>query len=298
MQLHGDVFISLVGLEERVLGVFRTPNDLLADKYVIFINDEFSDDNRVVKHHNLILKSYLKGKDVYTLKSSYLDGLEIVRQFNTLSNDKLGPLAGKRVLLDSSTFNRQNLLVLLRLLRKIHKVSDIDLVYTLPEKYNENLSQGLSAYMNVPFFGGRQFADRKKLLILLMGYEEERALAVWEREEPNETIIIEGYKPTLENFLKTNREKIAILQSAFGQFLSDKASANDPHEAENDLIRVFRQYVDKYNIVVTPLNTKIQTIGLYLAWESYPDIRIVQALPAKFSEWLSKGIGETLVFHL
>ena len=298
IQTHGDIFISLIGLEERVLGAFEAGNEIYADRYVMFINNEFSHDTRVAKYQKKILESYLKGKDVYVLPSSYFDGLEIVRQFNKLSSSKLGSLAGKKVLLDASTFNRQNLLVLLRLLRKTHGVTDMDLIYTTPRRYNENLSQGLGGYVNVPFFSGRQFADRKKLLILLMGYEEERALAVWEREEPNATIIVEGNKPTSSDFLQTNRDKIAILQSAFGQYSLEKASANDPHEAKEDLLRMIGQYIEEYDIVATPLNTKIQAVGLYLAWESYPHIRIAQALPAQFADWLSEGIGETLIFRL
>ena len=298
VQAHGDIFISLIGLEERVLGAFEAPNEIYADRYVMFINNEFSHDTRVEKYQKKILESYLKDKDVYTLPSSYFDGLEIVRQFNKFSSSKLGSLAGKKVLLDASTFNRQNLLVLLRLLRKTHGVTDVDLIYTTPRRYNDNLSQGLGGYVNVPFFSGRQSADRKKLLILLMGYEEERALAVWEREEPNATIIVEGNKPTVADFLQTNRDKIAILQSAFGQYSLEKASANDPHEAKEDILRMIGQYIEEYDIVVTPLNTKIQAVGLYLAWESYPHIRIAQALPARFTDWLSEGIRETLIFRL
>lgn len=298
VKAYGDIFISLIGLEERVLGAFEASNEIYADKYVLFVNSEFSQDERVVNYQNKILGSYLKDKDVCILPSSYYDGLEIVRQFNKFSISSPDPLAGKKVLLDASTFNRQNLLVLLRLLRKIYGVRDIDLIYTTPKRYNKNLSQGLSGYINVPFFSGRQSAGRNKLLILLMGYEEERALAVWEKEEPNATIIVEGNEPTASDFLQTNREKIAILQSAFGQYSSEKVSANDPHEAESDLLRVIDRYVSDYDIVASPLNTKIQAVGLYLAWERYPDIRIAQAFPAQFADWLSEGIRETLIFHL
>lgn len=297
-QADGDILISLIGLEERVLGAFEKPNQIEAKTYVMFINREFSNDMRVVGYRDKIAESYLKNKDVHFLASSYFDGLEIVRQFNKFTSTELGSLAGKKVLLDASTFNRQNLLVLLRLLRKTHGVTNVHLIYTTPERYNDRLSQGLGGYVNVPFFSGRQPANRKKLLVLLMGYEEERALAIWEREEPNATVIVEGNKPTARDFLQTNRDKIAILQSAFGQCSLDKASANDPHEAKRDLLRIVGAYVEEYNIVAAPLNTKLQAVGLYLAWESYPQIRIAQALPAQFADWLSEGTRETLVFAL
>jgi hypothetical protein len=77
-----------------------------------------------------------------------------------------------------------------------------------------------------------------------------------------------------------------------------KVSANDPFEAKNDLEKVIMEYKENYNIIIAPMNTKLQTLGLYLTWENYPEIQVVHSCPESFADWLTKGVKETKQFIL
>jgi len=61
---------------------------------------------------------------------------------------------------------------------------------------------------------------------------------------------------------------------------------------------VIDDYKENYNIIIAPMNTKLQTLGLYLAWENYPAIQVVYSCPESFADWLTKGIKETVRYEL
>ncbi len=286
------VFISMIGLEERVLGVFRE-GKLLADEYLLFINKDYENDQRVETYQKEIIGKHLSGKNYKLLHSSYRDPFAIIREFNKLRTEE-GPdfQGGKvRVMLDISTFNRQNLLIMLLLLRKVLGVHDVEIIYTIPQEVNEDISKGAGGFSNVPFFAGAFSIEKRKLLILLTGYEIDRPLLLWRELQPSKVILVEGVEPTAASFYKANREAVKEL-SKFAPAVVKQISANDPNKARVQLSEIIRQEQDSYNIFASPLNTKLQAVGLYLAWEENPNFQIVIAFPDRFSTWLTKGIKE------
>lgn len=287
-----NIFISMIGLEERVLGIFRE-GGMHADEYLLFINEEFEEHESVKTYKKEITEKYLAGKNYKILKVSYYDPFVIIREFNKFrieenldfQQDKI------KVTLDISTFNRQNLLVMLRLLRKILNVHDIEIIYTIPKEVNQEVSKGSAGFSNIPFFDGNFSIEKKKLLILLMGYEVDRPLLLWQELEPSRVILAEGVEPTAENFYKKNRAAVEELHK-FGRSEVMPICANDPYKARDQLSKIFKKELENYNIFVSPLNTKLQVVGLYLAWENNPDVQIVITFPDRFSAWLTKGIKE------
>jgi len=284
------IFISMIGPEERVLGIFQE-DGIPADMYLLFINREFKEDERVKAHKKEITEKYLVRKNYNLLETSYNDPFIIVREFNKYRIEEDLDFQQIKVILDISTFNRQNLLVMLRLLRKILNVPEIEIVYTVPKEVNPEISKGAAGFSNIPFFDGRFSIEKKKLLILLMGYEIDRPLLLWQELEPSRVILAEGVEPTAEDFYARNRSAVEEVRR-FGLFEVVQISANDPYKARNQLSKIFMKKLESYNICVSPLNTKLQAVGLYLAWEENPDVQIVISFPDKFSTWLTKGIRE------
>lgn len=286
------IFISMIGLEERVLGIFQE-DGIPADKYLLFINREFKEDERVKIYKKEITEKHLVGTNYKLLEASYRDPFTIIREFNKFRiEENLNFQQRKiKVILDISTFNRQNLLVMLRLLRKILNVLEIEIIYTVPEEVNPEISKGATGFSNIPFFDGRFSIEKRKLLILLIGYEVDRPLLLWRELEPSRVILTEGVEPTAENFYKRNRAAVEEVHK-FGRSEVMQICANDPHKAKEQLSKIFNNELGNYNIFVSPLNTKLQAMGLYLAWENNPGVQIVIAFPDRFSTWLTKGIKE------
>ena len=286
----------MIGLEERFLGIFQE-GEISTDKYLFFINKEYGEDERVKKNKKEIDKRYLKGVKYKLLDASYLDPFIIIREFNKFIKEERLEYDTSKIIFDISTFNRQNLIVILRLLRMIPQVTDIELVYTIPQEVNQVISKGGAGFSNIPFFSGNFSIHKKKMLILLIGYEVDRPLILWSELEPSRVILVEGYEPTSGDFYETNKTAVEEV-SKYGNNDMLRISANDPYKARDQLNEIIKKESQNYNIFISPLNTKLQAVGLYLAWENNPDVQIVIAFPDRFSDWLSRGIKEIMRFKL
>lgn len=126
----------------------------------------------------------------------------------------------------------------------------------------------------------------------------DRPLRLFEGLEPSKVILTVGDEPTDASFLAQNTELVERLSNQMENVEVEKVSARDPHAAARKLTDIFSSNTRDYNIIVSPLGTKLQVVGLYLACETHPEVQIVYSFPDVFTSWLSKGIKETLVFHL
>lgn len=287
----------MIGPEERVLGFFEKPEKPKIDNYLFFINKEYKDDNRVLEF-KLKIEESLEGVPTDTLTTSYVDSMELVKELNQYILRNQIDINLFNIFLDISTFNRQNLLALLFMLRRKYCVNSIGCYYTVPKETNEDISKCAHNSATVPFFGGEQTIDKNKLLILFAGFEYDRAIYLWERIEPSKTIIAVGDEPTDEKFMKRNIEVITSLKNRITDAEVVKVSAKDPYKAKEDIENVIKENIEYYNVITSPMNTKLQTLGLYLAWEKYPEIQIVYTCPEGFGDWLSKGIERTVYFQI
>ena len=220
-----NIFISMIGLEERVLGIFQ--KGITSDKYLFFINQEFVNDPRVLKYKKEILEKHIKGQDFNCLEASYYDPFVIIQEINKYRIKEDRDFKNINLIIDISTFNRQNLLILLRHLRKILNVANIDIIYTIPNKINQEITKGSSGYSNIPFFDGKFSIDKRKLLVLLVGYEVDRPILLWRELEPSRVILVEGSEPTSAGFNLGNKNAIEELRKTIRCDVV-QASASDP----------------------------------------------------------------------
>jgi hypothetical protein len=281
------LFISLIGLEERVLGSFEEgiPE---ADDHFVFINKEIQNESCVKLYSKEIFGKYLKGKNYKILQSSYFNPLVLIGEFNRAIRGHFWDQSSTRITLDVSTFNRQNLLVILYLLRKVYKFKNVDIIYSVPKKINPKLSKGASGFSNIPFFGGDFSIQKKKLLILLLGYEIDRPIFLWRELEPSKTILVRGIEPILVRADSPENDTFIELTKQ-GECEVVEISISDISKAKEQLSILIEKNVDVYNIVISPLNTKLQVIALYLVWEMFPQMQITVAFPDRFDDWLTKG---------
>ena len=293
-----NIFISMIGLEERGLGFFKEKWDFKIDDHILFINREFENDERVVSIRKEITTEFLQAKKFQILRASYYDPFEIVHGFNQYVFNKKLDIKSSKFFWDVSNFNRQNLLVLMWLLRKKYSVKSLDVFYTVPKEYNPKISKGAKGFSTTPFFSGIFSKGKEKLLILLMGYEIDRPLYLFNVIEPSKVILVQGEEPTDASFLEANRKAVEELSDSIYGIEIRKAPADDPHKAAQVLRSIFNENAREYNIIASPLNTKLQTVGLYLACEENPDVQVVYSFPDKFSGWLSRGIKKVKRFKL
>ena len=201
--------------------------------------------------------------------------------------------------IDISSFPRQELLVLLQFIQRRFPTTILRLVYCSPERYATEeeggwLTRGVQALVSVPGFGGVQLPGRKKLLVLVLGHEGERAHITWRRHQPECAIAIRQgtpYKPGLDAI--SNELNSLLCATAKGLSVEPRQVAADSvDEVCGILADIYERYRGDYFMVVSPLGTKLQTLGVYRLAASRPDVQITYAVPVWYNwENYSTGVG-------
>lgn len=183
----------------------------------------------------------------------------------------------KTILIDITTFMHESLLMLLFLLReKLHGDENVFLGYTSADEYSIGedveskwLSKGTREVRTVLGYAGESVPSKGTHLIVLVGFEVERAERAMRSLEPSCISLGHGdskthTSPKHENsrahFEKLVR-KAAAWHSSVNHF---NFSCSDPVEARNAIIEQMEQNKE-YNQVLVPMNTKLSTVGAALA---------------------------------
>lgn len=236
------------------------------------------------------LLGYLKNVDLSgSLEATYFDKYEVETFYGflrTLCKDR-APLM--RVTVDITTLTKRYLLILLDCMRRMLPQAKIRLLYT-PGVYasNEVLSWGVKEVSVLPYLGGAcSESSKKRALALLLGYEGERAYSILRYVEPMFTLAVVANPPTHpgDDIPSRKRNRI-ILEDP--RTVEVEVPALWPDETQ----KILRQWYEKpeykdYTWYISPLGTKMQTVGVYLFFESLPpDSRaeVLYASPLKYNK--------------
>ena len=315
-----DLFITCVSFEERCVKSLLLSENYKAKYIIIWDFYELIDREticskdaltRVKTNRKTILeaaKSHLESeKNIFLIRcfrsdprTGYYKFLEICRI--------LGLLAYSEVLtitIDISVFPKSYLLVLFKAFESLGK-KQIRAIYTEPAfYYPERLTLGVNSIGYVPFYNGNPTPLKPNLLFIFCGFEGERAYAIWEHVEPEKTIAFigePGYQPQYpEVAKKLNKYLINALNREKDKgSLVMKVSAREPDEVYNKLESLWEENRN-YNIVISPLGTKLQTLGIYLFTLKNPSAhaQIIYATPQRYFEnYYSRGSGKTFQYEL
>jgi len=178
--------------------------------------------------------------------------------------------SARAITIDITTFTKKYLLIMLSVLRKKIPAAVLRLLYT-PGKYmsSSHLSWGVRSISAVPFFGGMSAIESgKKLLVLFLGYERERAWAIMNHVEPDNVVAVIAHPPVHEGddipALKANNELIERA-SAEKRYVS----ALKPSDTVELLTELYKSPLYKdHMFYVSPLGPKMETVGIYLFFET------------------------------
>jgi len=208
---------------------------------------------------------------------------ESLRQFvdyiSSLSNET-------RITLDVTGIFRENLLIILHLLRTLTqcriKIVYISCVYGA---YNVN---NYTPPKNVLFFEGNPVLGCPTVLILLAGYENMACEVLINTYQPNLLYIGFSKKPIEENqnlpelasVNKLTENYIGKVDMAINSF---KYTADDFAKTFESLCQlVTENNLDKnFNIILASCTSKLATVGLFLFHERYPKSQFVYTIGNK-----------------
>jgi len=302
-----DLFISGISLEDRCSRGWEILKSKGIDakiKIIFYFNEVIENSLGQVNFDKLF---ELQAKD-YKLRVKIYDEISGLMDFKKSLRDISRELKFDKVVVDFSVMIKPYTFILLRYLSDILDLERIYLLYTEPASYHKSrakivsndtdyFTKGSIKSGEIPSYSGSKDLSKKTALIVLLGFEGERAVEVVRAVESDITIPINGfpaYRPEFKDISIVSNEELLWESEIFKNL--DYAPANDPFETKNVLEKIYSQYSDRYNISVAPLGTKPMALGSCLFALQHKDCRIIYPYPTEYNLKSSKGCGATWIY--
>lgn len=213
--------------------------------------------------------------------------------------EHLDPRNSGSVFVDVTTFTHEQLLILFRIFSVLPIEREVIFGYTGADRYSTNtdkneawLSKGVSQVRSVLGFPGKLLPSRRLHLVLLVGFEHERAKAVIEAFEPS--VLTLGLGQRDQSISPSHYESNCLFFEDVKKFVARRAvlgssvrlfsfSCVDPQKACDAVLEEIKQ-VPGYNTVICPMNTKLSTLGAALAATESPDIQLCYSRAIEYNE--------------
>ena len=192
----------------------------------------------------------------------------------------------KRIVVDITSFTRESLLILVNILMKqSHRQNTLEFLYTYAKEYSVGdeteakwLSKGNREIRSVLGYSGDLVPSRPNHLIVLLGFEDERALSLI--YECNPARISLGIADENDWATAPHQEKnlscLRRLQSVMDTVEDFTFSGYDAKATKVRIQEVIAR-TPEYNAIVAPMNTKISTLGAAVAALEDPSIQVCYA---------------------
>lgn len=203
------------------------------------------------------------------------------------------------IFVDITTFTHEQLLIFLRVLSEAKIDRKVIFGYTGSEQYSINtdpedvwLSKGVSQVRSILGFPGEFLPSKKLHLIVLVGFEYERAKAVIEQFEPafltlgiakNTQSVSAAHHATNQKFFDEVKRFVDVRTSIYPSIYTFRFSGVDPI-LTRDAVLTQVVKLSSCNTVVYPMNTKISTLGVGLAAIQNRGIQICYSRAITYNE--------------
>jgi hypothetical protein len=296
-----DLFICCASFEERCLSSTATMGaDFLTKFAVIFVFEE-PPYNKQVEHNMFQLQTQLRKKTtegIFVISCQRENPLEGINQLeDILRQCKLKTDGGPHITIDISGFTKIYLLELLHYLAIVKSLAIPRLLHTTQRYLPTKLTRGIEQITTIPNFFGSPSLEKATVLTLFLGFEPERALAVWKQFNPAKTMALITNPPRYGNldYLKYAQQNNANLLSQPSVEVRD-VTADNPYAVKNVLETIYEETKDTFNMVIGPFGTKPQVVGVFLFCLEHRKVQVVYSFPATYTRsYLRRQPGPTLL---
>jgi len=279
-----DVFISCSSFEERCFVIPKLAATFEPISRVVFYN---TNEVEAIRSNAQKLVELARGNtELVELNSNapIQNYLKIIRLFDHIA---LRYPNKPNLLIDTTTFTHETLLVLLRILHlKKSSLGDIGVCYVGAKEYSTNmeneedkwLSKGVDEIRTILGYPGFTDPTKENHLIILFGFEFERTRKIIEEYEFDIITLGFGDEPIQDNHMKINCERHKKLLNEQPGAREFKFSLRDPIQTKTQLLEYVNLNTLKgLNTVIAPLNNKLSTIGAGLAAIENENIQLAYA---------------------
>jgi hypothetical protein len=232
------------------------------------------------------------------LRDSPIDGIAQLKNiWNQCSpRDPENPF----ITIDISGFTKIYLLQLLNYLIIDLKLGLPRMLHTTQTYLPTKLTKGVAQITTIPNFFGSISLDKQTVLVLFLGFEPERSLAVWKHFNPAKTITLITNPPRYGNlsYLRYAEKNNSYLLSQPSVEVRN-VSADNPYAVRKVLEAIYGEIRGSFNMVIGPFGTKPQAVGIFLFCLEHPKVQVVYSFPVKYTRsYLWRKPGPTLLLPL
>lgn len=279
-----DLFIGCSSFEMRCLSFIQNFDINKFTSALVFYNKDCLEH---IKTNKESMRSILgeKGSFVDLLHSNPIYTADQIKN-SLVDISKKQKVAS--ILLDITTFTHESLLIVVRLLRLIFPNALVQCIYINAKEYSSNdemknkwLSKGIVEIRSVLGYAGDILPAQKTHLILIVGYEYERATGIINALEPN--CISLGFgrsdNATTQKDQDANEHYAWLVEQMATNYVDldcFEVKCNDPFATSEAILKKLEVIKDK-NVLIVPLNNKISTIGVAIASISDDNVQVCYA---------------------
>lgn len=295
-----DVFICWASPEERCKGtILKLSPNYKARKIFILKYTNHESEKREKNLHEI--KDKLKNHGEIEEFLIYEDApLPIMRELVKEIENSLTDYKHFTITIDISTPIKWHLLILLKLLDLRSLLDNTRILYTEPKDYSielfQPLSFGIREIFPIPLFHNYYDFSKNDLLVLILGYEGSRAMALYENIDPVETLLLIADPPYRPEWRGRTEEMNREIINTVGESKIKYIDSRNPILIAKQLFEILSdEKYTQYNHIISPLGTKPQALGLYIYLTSNPqNIILLYGAPLRHNNlFYSYGIGRT-----
>lgn len=271
-----DLFICCASFEERSTAIASSLDNRLVKKAWVIYNPELENIDNNLK----ILKKVFNNK-LKTLKFENDDILflsdAILRYAKSVITENMN------IIVDITTFTHELLLILYKILIMNFADVNVTFLYCNALEYSSGeekkwLSKGNKLIRSVLGYGGEINPLKKTHLIVIVGYEYERAIGCINMIEPNSLSLCYGRSDnsTTEKDKDANSRYLGLVEgmaSSYKNLVTIEIPCDDPVSTMNVLIEDIEKHNDD-NIIIVPLNNKLSTLGIAMLASKYDKVQV------------------------
>lgn len=315
-----DVFVAAAGFEDRAAAFINKAkfSDEAICILTYFDNDIEENGDVERKFHETARKKFNKNN----LHFPRLN-LDRIDSFKAKIRDLVLDLPQKStsVWIDISGFPSYAICAVIEEFRSCRPYEPINIIYTSALQYSptfeqyqkidemdgfetSSLPQSMAMEMSKPLtfepFSGRLSGESQSCLALFAGYEPHRSAGIIEAINPSMLLLIYGI-PSDPSF--SWRESLS--RKLHGRFERTRRRAVEMVGTQDvaEALRILEEYynflIDDYNLIISPICSKMQVIASYLFWEKYQEVKLTFPLPIGYNpDFCPVGVANTYHLHI
>ena len=296
---NGAMLVTCSSHEDRCKALLLHAGEWTPSEVVLF---HYDDPNPIREENHLTMETEFQRlrTRLTVLKFTEGDPVRSMRDNMHKLRQAIERAATNALVIDISVFTKRHFLMMLRWLDDSDLWSRLYVVYSEPRKYLVSkyipLSFGLSTLQETPGFSACSDLSRPIHLVMFLGYEGDRALAVYEQIQPMRVTLAVPYPPYRPNWEGRTEEYNSDLLALVGSDAVRGVDALEPDATTETLGEILGESArDDYARIVCPLGTKPQTLGIYNYLRNSQDPpAIVYASPLRHNHsFFSRGLGQT-----